>query len=680
MTEPKPSPPAPVVAEPGSPEPLGATPGRGGTNFAVHAPHAVALTLVLFSPGGAALAALELDPERHRSGDTWHVFVPALGAGTEYGWRVDAGTSGSPGARDPRPLLLDPYAKGIAGSEVWADRAASRQARRAVVCDLGGYDWQDDHHPGTPLERSVIYELHVRAFTAHPSAGVQHPGTFAGLAQRAEWLRRLGVTAVQLMPVAEFDETENARTNPLDGRPLLNAWGYAPLAFMAPRTAYASRPTAAGVLREFRDMVRALHAEGLEVLLDVVFNHTGEGGPRATPRSWRGLDPSGYFLLDERGRDIDHTGCGQTFAAARPAAARLILDALRFWAVDMRVDGFRFDLAATLTRGERGEPLVDPALIERIARDPALAHCKLIAEPWDTGLYQVGRFPHHGRFAELNGRFRDDVRDWLRHHAQGPGALAERLAGSRDLYPPPRDAGHSVNFLTSHDGFTLADLVSHERKHNLANGEGNRDGTNDHRSWNGGAEGPTHDPEVRAMRARQARNAATLLLVSRGAVLWLWGDESLRSQGGNNNAWCQDGPAWWLDWHPAPHAQGFRRFVSGLLEFRRTHPALAASQGGGRIELLGPTLGAIEPQRGGHRLAAHYDGPHGDDLLLLVNGERQPMPFQLAAPPARRAWHGIVDTAAPSPGDFVPLAESRPFAAGAELTLEARSLRLLAAR
>jgi glycogen operon protein len=466
----------------------------------------------------------------------------------------------------------------------------------------------------------------------------------------------------------------------MGGQPLLNVWGYAPLAFMAPRTAYASAATAAGAIREFRDLVRTMHAEGLEVILDVVFNHTGEGGLRATPRSWRGLDPKGYFLLDDRGRDVDHTGCGHTLACARPVVMRQILDALRFWAVDMRVDGFRFDLASTLTRGERGEPLVQPELIEAIANDPALAHCKLIAEPWDIGLYQVGRFPHHGRFAELNGRYRDDVRDWLRHHGHGPSALVERLSGSRDLYPPPRPLGHSVNFLTSHDGFTLGDLVSHERKHNLANGESNHDGTNDHRSWNGGAEGPTHDPEVRATRARQARNAATLLLVSRGAVLWLWGDETLRSQGGNNNAWCQDGPAWWLDWQPAPHAQAFRRFVSGLLALRNAHPALMGSNHAGSIELVAASPQQAEGPRGPHRLFARIPGPAGEDLLLLLNGDRTEARFKLPAAPQGRVWHGLVDTESPTPGDFTPLAQSRPFANGTELGLGSRTLRLFAAR
>ena len=667
--------PSPLPATgPGSPAPLGSTPGPDGTNFAVHSPRATRLTLVLFAREGTPAAEITLDPARHRSGDVWHVFLPGVRAGAGYAWRADGPQHDPRYTFDPSALLLDPYTKGVAGSERWAERPAP--PRRSVVCDLS-YDWAGDRAPGTALERTVLYETHVRAFTAHASSGVRHPGTFAGLAEKARWLRELGVTAVQLMPVAEFDETDNPRRNPLTGEPLLNVWGYSSLAFMAPRTAYAADASASGALREFRDMVRALHAQGLEVILDVVFNHTGEPGLGSPPRSWRGLDRAGYFLVDARGRDVDHTGCGHTFACSRPPAADLILAALRFWVVDMHVDGFRFDLASTLTRGEHGEPLADPPLLARIATDPALAHAKLIAEPWDMGLYHLGRFPHHGRFAELNGRFRDDVRDWLSRHGHGPQALVARLEGSRDLYSGTRPLGHSVNFLTSHDGFTLADLVSHERKHNEPNGERNRDGTNEHRSWNGGAEGPTHDPFVRSMRERQVRNAAVLLLLSRGALLWLWGDEALRSQRGNNNAWCQDGPAWWLDWDTPAREPAFEAFVRGLLELRHTHPALAP---GSRSEWTGAALEPPERHPGGHRVAWRLAPGTGDDLLVLVNGERHETRFRIAPAPSGRAWHLLADTAAAPGSDWTPPARSQPLAEPGTRTLAERSLVLLAAR
>jgi glycogen operon protein len=678
--------PTPSGTSPGTghPQPLGATLETTGTNFAVYSRHATRMTLLLFAPGGAPRGEFVLNMTGHRTGDVWHVFVPGARAGTEYAWRADSSALGPEHAFDPDALLLDPYGKGIAGSERWGERAHGGRAPRSVVCDLA-YDWGDDRHPGTPLTESVLYETHVRAFTRHPSSGVRHPGTFAGLAERIPYLCTLGVTAVQLLPVAEFDETDNSRINPLTGERLWNAWGYSPLAFMAPRTAYAAEATAAGALREFRDLVRALHAAGLEVILDVVFNHTGEGSRRAAPRSWRGLDRASYFLLDAQGHDLDYTGCGHTFACARPAAADMICDTLRFWATDMRVDGFRFDLASVLTRDEQGVPATDPPLLRRIAEDPALAHCKLIAEPWDTGgLYQVGSFPHHGRFAELNGRFRDDVRDWLRGESRGPGALATRLAGSSDLYAPERSPGHSVNFITSHDGYTLADLVSYERKHNEANGESNRDGGDDQRSWSGGAEGLTQLPEVRVLRARQARNAAALTLLSRGARLWLWGDEALRSQGGNNNAWCQDGPLWWQDWEAAARNHGFTRFVSGLLALRREHGVWRGSDwftdhGPGSVQWLGAALEPPDWDAGGRRLAMRARGVDGPEFLLLVNGEPGDVAFLLPASTRELDWRRVLDTAAAPPADYTPLAEAVALVDPTAITLEPRSLILLAA-
>ncbi len=680
----EPVPSALVTPEAGRAEPLGATLDAHGTNFAIYSRHATRMTLVLYAPGGEPRGEYVLEPGRHRTGDVWHVWLPGVRAGAEYGWRAESTARGLAHAFDPRAVLLDPYGKGVAGSEQWAERRSHGRQRRSVVCDLSRYDWRGDRAPGTPLARTVIYETHVRAFTRHASSQVNAPGTFAGLAEKAPWLAALGVTAVQLMPVAEFEETDNPRTNPLTGEALLNAWGYAPLAFMAPRTAYAAAASAQGALDEFRDMVRTLHAHGIEVILDVVYNHVGESGA-GEPVSWRGLDRASYFLVDGLGRDIDFTGCGHTFACARPAAADLIVESLRFWARDLHVDGFRFDLAATLTRGEHGEGQSDPALIRRICEDPALAHCKLIAEPWDTGLYQVGRFPHHGRFAELNGRFRDDVRDWLRGRADGPGALATRLAGSSDLYAPERTSGHSVNFLTSHDGFTLADLVSHRGKHNDSNGEQNRDGTDDHRSWNGGAEGPTHDPAVREVRARQARNAAALLLLSRGALLWLWGDETLRSQRGNNNAWCHDGPSWWLDWDATPEGAAFQRFVSGLLALRARYRAFHTgswfgSRGPGSVSWHGTTLAPPAWDDGGRTLVMHVRGDDEPDFVLLVNGEPEPTAFVLPEAPAHQAWHVVADTSARPPHDITPLAEAESLGTSIERTLAGRSIVVLASR
>jgi len=651
-----------LALERGAPAPLGATPDEAGTNFAVWSRHATRMTLALFAPGGAPRAELALDPATHRTGDVWHAFVPGVRAGAEYGWRADSNLPGPEHAFEPDALLLDPCAKGVAGSERWGERRTG--ALRGVVCDLL-YDWRGDRAPATPLAHTIIYETHVRAFTRHASSGVKHPGTFAGLAEKAGWLRSLGVTAVQIMPVAEFDETDNTPRRSGTRTPLLNVWGYMPLAFMAPKLSYAAEPTAAGALAGFRDMVRALHAAGLEVILDVVYNHTGEGSLRSRPRSWRGLDRASYFVLDAAGHDLDVTGCGHTFACARPAASELILEALRFWARDMHVDGFRFDLAATLTRDEQGDPQDDPALIRRLATDPALAHCKLIAEPWDFGLYQVGSFPEPERFSELNGRFRDDVRDWLRGVADAE-KLSLRLAGSPDLYGA-EGAGRSVSFVTSHDGFTLADLVSYERKHNEANGEENRDGGNDNRSWNCGAEGPSADAVVQALRRRQVRNAALLAILAPGPLLWLGGDEVLRTQGGNNNAWCQDGPEWWLDWDREHREQGFLSFVRTLLELRK-------KPGGFRTD-LSQESGVLWRTPHDRLLALRFDGVGRAALLLLANGTEGEESCRLRR--AGKSWRLLADTAAPPPRDFHPWQEA-PRIDGAEIVVAARSLKLLA--
>ncbi|HEV2106439.1 MAG TPA: alpha-amylase family glycosyl hydrolase, partial [Candidatus Eisenbacteria bacterium] len=397
----------------GWPEPLGASLAEGGVNFAVWSRHATAMTLALFQPGGGPWAELPLPPATHRSGDVWHAFVPGAGPGIEYGWRAASTHRGPQHAFDPARLLLDPWGRAVAGAEAWGRREPEGRRLRSVVVD-DAFAWGGDQPLRRPAADTVIYELHVRAFTRHPSAGVAHPGTYAGLVEKLPHLAALGVTAVQLMPVAEFDETDNPRTHPRTGAPLLNVWGYAPLAFGAPKLAYAADATPAGAVREFKRLVRAAHAAGLEVFLDVVFNHTGEGGPGVPARSWKGLDRAAYFLLDRHGHDLDVTGCGHTFACASPPAADLIVGMLRRWAVEYHVDGFRFDLASVLARGPDGAPLAEAPLTARIAADPALAHVKLIAEPWDAGgLYQVGSFPHHGRWAELNGRFRDDARRFV---------------------------------------------------------------------------------------------------------------------------------------------------------------------------------------------------------------------------------------------------------------------------
>lgn len=626
--------------------------------FAVHAPHATAVTLQLFEPGGRPGRAITLDAATLRSDGVWRVHVPGVTAGLEYGWRVDGPREAREGF-DPDALLLDPYAPLVTGGETWGERTPGGRALRSQVADLA-FDWGDDRHPGTALADTVIHETHVRAFTRHPTSGVAHPGTYLGLIEALPRLVDLGITAIQLMPVAEFDESANPRKNPLTGEPLLNVWGYDPLSFFAIKTGYAAAGTAQGALDEFRTLVRACHAASIEVIVDVVFNHTGEGGRGRPPRSWRGFDRPGYYLLRDDGRDLDTTGCGHTVACQSPVMSDLIVEALVHWATVLRVDGFRFDIASSLTRDVHGAEMADPPLTRRIASDPRLAHCKLIAEAWDAaGLYQVGRFPHHGRWAELNGRFRDDVRRFWKGAAH-VGPLATRLAGSSDLYAPARRPAHSVNFLTSHDGFTLADLVSHDRKHNLANGEDDRDGTDDNDSWNGGHEGPTTDPHIRALRRRQVRNLALTQALSQGPMLWLYGDDRLRTQHGNNNPWCQDSPGYWYDWSDESERGAFQRFVRGLLHLRRRMPSLrrrdwfdARRSGPGTVMWHGERALHVDWSSSSRRLAMQLVGLEGEpDLLLIVNGAGDAARFELPAPEVGRGWKRLADTALEPPHDW----------------------------
>lgn len=628
-----------------------------GVAFAVHAPNATAVTLQLFEPGGRPGAALALEPATQRDGAIWRVHVPGAAPGLEYGWRVD-GPRGPREGFDPDVLLLDPCAPLVAGGETWGERTPGGRVLRSQVADLA-FDWRGDRHPGTALADSVIHETHVRAFTRHPSSGVAHSGTYRGLIEALPRLVDLGVTAIQLMPVAEFDETANSRTNPLTGEPLLNVWGYDPLSFFAVKTGYSAAGTAQGALDEFREMVRACHAVSLEVIVDVVFNHTGEGG-RGRPRSWRGFDRPGYYLLRPDGRDLDTTGCGHTVACQSDVMSEHIVEALVHWATELRVDGFRFDIASALTRDVNGDEMRDPPLTRRIAAEPRLAHCKLIAEAWDAaGLYQVGRFPHHGRWAELNGMFRDDVRRFWKGTGH-VGPLATRLAGSSDLYAPTRRSAHSVNFLTSHDGYTLADLVSYEKKHNMANGEDNRDGANDNDSWNAGHEGPSDDPHIRAVRRRQVRNLALTQLLSQGPALWLYGDDRLRTQHGNNNPWCQDSPGYWLDWSPEPDREAFHRFVRGLMRLRRDMPSLrrrewfdSRRQGPGTVLWHGERVLHVDWSASSRRLAMQLMGLAGEpDLLLILNGAGDAARFELPAPEVGHGWKRLADTSLEAPDDW----------------------------
>jgi glycogen operon protein len=564
----------------GRPLPLGATATPEGINFALLCRHGHDVTLVILPEegGNTPLAEFRLDPHKNRTGDHWHIRVHDLPDVFCYGWRVD-GPRGPRTRFNPSRLLLDPAATILSHGEVWAGTCEidpDRTLRRSLFRRGIRYDWGEDAPPLIEYEDSIIYELHVRGFTCHPSSGVQHPGTFRGIIEKIPYLKWLGITAVELMPVFEWDECDCPFTNPFTGEKMTNFWGYNPIAFAAPKAAFASNAKQHLQTHEFRDMVKALHAAGIEVILDVVFNHTGEGDDRGRTYSFRGLDNELYYLLDEQGRYLNYSGCGNTVNCNHPVVRDLIMTCLRYWVGDMHVDGFRFDLASILGRDRRGHVMVEPPVIESITEDGVLADAKLIAEPWDAaGLYQVGRFPFGRRWSEWNGKYRDDVRQFWRGDLGFAGAVASRICGSSDLYQwNGRLPRHSINFITAHDGFTLYDLVSYNHKHNEANGEGNRDGSNENHSWNCGVEGDTDDPAVLRLRYRQARNLMTTLMLSQGVPMILAGDEFLRTQKGNNNAWCQDNEISWVNWEFAEKHKDFLRFVRELIWLRKRHPAL----------------------------------------------------------------------------------------------------------
>ena len=526
--------------------PLGATVRDNGVNFSVFSRNATGLDLLFFDHEDDSKPAriIQIDPCAGRTYHYWHVFVPNVPAGQIYGYRAHGPFEPARGMRfDPAKVLLDPYGRGVVVPKNYSRDAASREgdntaaAMKSVVVDPHTYDWEGDTPLKRPSSRTIIYEMHVRGFTRHPSSGVSEKirGTYAGLVKKIPYLQELGITAVELLPVFQFD----AQACPPG---LVNYWGYQPISFFAPHQAYSSRQDPLGPVDEFRDMVKALHRAGIEVILDVVFNHTAEGDHSGPTLSFRGLDNSIYYILEQdRSRYADYTGCGNTLNANHSIVRRMIVDSLRYWVEQMHVDGFRFDLASILARDASGQPMANPPVLWDIESDPALAGTKIIAEAWDAaGLYQVGSFIGDS-WKEWNGRFRDDARSFFRGDNDSVARFADRLVGSPEIYGhEEREPEQSVNFVTCHDGFTLNDLVSYNTKHNEANGEDNRDGSNDNLSWNCGVEGPTDDPAVEKLRNQQIKNFLTVTMLSLGVPMILMGDEVRRTQNGNNNAYCLD--------------------------------------------------------------------------------------------------------------------------------------------
>ncbi len=644
--------------------PLGASAMQEGVNFSLLCRHGTAIFLVLYPlDGDEPMHEIALHPKRNRTGDHWHILVAGLPPAFSYGWRVD-GPGGPDYYYDANRVLIDPVTTILSGGAHWGqsfDQSPTATSRRSVFLRRP-YHWQEDVPPLIPLEDSIIYELHVRGFTCHPSSLVAHPGTFTGLVEKIPYLKALGVTAVELLPIHEFDENDCPFVNPKTGQRLRNFWGYNSIAFAAPKASYASTGTECGQVAEFREMVRAFHGAGMEVFLDVVFNHTGEGDHRGRTYSFRGLDNKLYYMIGQNGTYLNFSGCGNTVNCNHPVVRHMIIECLRFWVADMHVDGLRFDLASVMGRDEMGRVLVEPPVVEMIAEDSILSDTKLIAEPWDAaGLYQVGRFPFGRRWSEWNGQYRDQIRRFWRGEPGLTGALATRLCGSADLYQASgRQPRHSINFLTCHDGFTLWDLVSYNSKHNEANGEGNRDGANDNFSWNCGAEGSTSDPRILGLRRRQARNLLATLLLSQGVPMLLAGDEMLRTQQGNNNAWCQDNDISWLDWSLAVRNADFLRFAREMIHLRRRHPTLRRRKFLDKGDVIWHGLETYQPDFSAKALtlALTLDGQRTGrepdrDFYLAFNAASDARGFAIPPSPQHKRWRRVVDTSLAPPLEIV---------------------------
>lgn len=667
----------------GVPLPLGASESEGGVNFALFSRHASRVRLELFDrPADAKPSrAVDFDPARNRTGEVWHVWVAGIHPGQLYAYRVDGPYQPEQGHRfNFNKLLLDPFATAITPLPGWdfgparGYDASAPERGPSQLDDAGAmpkcvythehFHWHDDRPLRHSWSNTVIYETHVRGFTNHPGSGVQHPGTYRGLMEKIPYLQELGVTAVELMPVHEFNEGQTSGIDPQTDRPLRNYWGYDPVTFLAPKASYSSAGGFGQQTLEFKEMVRALHHAGIEVILDVVFNHTAEGNELGPTLCFRGIDNAIFYMLEADQRYYrNYAGTGNTINTNHPVVRDHILGALRYWVVEMHVDGFRFDLASILGRDGTGKLLANAPLLERIAEDPILRDVKLIAEAWDAaGAYEVGSFSEQ-RWAEWNGRYRDDVRRFWRGDEGMLGLFASRICGSADIYAGSgKGPEGSINFVTCHDGYTLNDLVSYRDKHNEANGGNNRDGTDNNLSENCGTEGDTADAGIEAVRKTRIKNFLLTLLVSRGVPMLLGGDEFRRTQRGNNNAYCQDNETSWYDWSLLQRHGEIFRFTRGMIAFRRNHPVLSRESfyTDADIRWFGPQGDLpdwADPKSRQFACLVHEDEQRA--LYLMFNSAEDAIDFSLPPSAQGTRWYQAVDTAHDAPQDM--------FAAGDEL-------------
>jgi glycogen operon protein len=668
---------------PGSSAPLGSAVQPAGVNFSVYSKSASSVELLLFDSEDDLKPArvIALDALKNRTYHYWHVLVPDLKPAQLYGFRAFGEFKPERGLRfDSSKVLLDPYALAVAIPKAYSRTADNTPAMKSVVVDPRTYDWEGDHPLHRPFVETVIYELHVRGFTRHPSSGVApgKAGTYAGLIEKIPYLIHLGITAVELMPIFQFDAGDAPSGH-------VNYWGYSPVSFFAVHRAYSSRKGPIGPMNEFRDMVKALHRAGIEVILDVVFNHTAEGDGRGPTFCFRGLANEDYYLLEsDRGNYANYSGTGNTLNANHPIVRRMIVDSVRYWVTQMHVDGFRFDLASVLARDQTGAPVPNPPVILDIESDPVLAGTKIIAEAWDAaGLYQVGSFVGDG-WQEWNGRFRDDVRRFIKSDSGTVSRVAPRLLGSPDIYAHEnRGPEQSINFVTCHDGFTLNDLVSYDQKHNEDNGENNRDGMNDELSWNCGVEGPTRDPAIESLRLRQIKNCMALTLLAVGTPMLLMGDEVRRTQRGNNNAYCQDNESSWFDWGLCDRNTGLHRFVKMMIAFRLRRDVVIERAGLAGLTLNqllataelrwhGIALNSPDWSENSHSIALTIASLVGTFTIhAMLNAYWEPLTFEL--PPADARWRRWVDTSLTQPEDVYAW-EQAPVVSQSRYTVGPRSL------
>ena len=682
------------TVEDGKALPLGATLIDGGVNFAVFSRHATGITLILFESGesGSLYKEIKLSQKNNRTGDIWHCHIPGLKAGVCYLYRAEGPYLPEKGLRfNSNKTLIDPYAKALTNLNNWDLKACvgydpyseSKDLSFSYIDDIftkprgvvvdDNFDWQGDHPLNYPLRFSVLYETHVKGLTRNPNSAVAAPGTYRGVLKKIPYFKDLGITSLEFLPIQEFNENEIISVNPRTGERLKNYWGYSTIAFFAPKGSYAQDQSPGGQVLEFKEMVRELHKAGLEVILDIVFNHTAEGSELGPTVSFRGLDNPIYYMLDENRRCYkNYSGCGNTVNCNHPVVRTLILDCLRYWVIEMHVDGFRFDLGSILGRDQNGHLMENPPMLQRIAEDPVLSSTKIIAEAWDAGgAYQVGWFPG-GRWAEWNDRFRDDLRRYWRGDENQNRHLATRLSGSSDLYlRDGRKPFHSINFITSHDGFTLKDLVSYEQKHNEDNAENNRDGGDNNNSANFGVEGPASDTGIEELRFKQMKNFIASMMISLGTPMILGGDEIGRTQGGNNNAYCQDNEISWYDWSLFPKNIGFFRFVKEMIAFRLRHPGFMRPEfytgKDGNYNAI-PDISwfdekgnAPDWEESGACLALRMDGSKADiladqddnDFFIMINGGSTAVTFRVCNPLDGKRWVRAVDTSLPSPEDIL---------------------------